>query len=169
MVVEVVIDSAESAINAFDAEYPLLFDDLARLCRALGAGAGAEDFAQEALLYGRSHLSELRDPKKLQPWLRRIAVRFVSKGRDERRRPLEAAALVFVPVDGDLGLDAAAAVMQLPSRERLAVSLVYGLGYQQDEAADVLGIARGTIAASLWKARRRLAVALADYAGRIGR
>jgi DNA-directed RNA polymerase specialized sigma24 family protein len=80
-----------------------------------------------------------------------------------RRRPPAIAEGALVPLAPDLGLDAAAAVARLPERERLAVVLVYGMGYRQDEAAGVLGVTRGTVAASLWKARRRLARDLADY------
>jgi len=52
---------------AFDAGYDAMFQDLERLCRALGAGANAEDHAQEALVYGRDHLQQLRDPDRLRP------------------------------------------------------------------------------------------------------
>ena len=163
---EAVIDSLTSLVAAFDADYEALFVDLTRLCQALGAGAGAEDLAQDALVFGRAHLRELRDPAKLRPWLRRIAARSVGRARDDQRRDRSEAAFEFLPIDRDLGIDAAAAITRLPARERLSVALVYGLGYEQHEAADVLGIARGTVAALLWRARRRLAIELADYAGK---
>lgn len=154
--------SATDAAQAFDEDYPVLFAELSRLCRALGAGAAAEDAAQEALVYGRAHLGALRDPTRLRPWLRTIAVRQVARRRSGRESTAAADA-VFVPVDPDLGLDASRAVASLPLRERQAVALVYGLGYRQEEAAEVLGLSRGGLAASLWKARRRLARDLADY------
>lgn len=154
--------SASDAVQAFDEDYPALFAELSRLCRALGAGAAAEDVAQETLVYGRAHLRDLRDPNRLRPWLRTIAVRQASRRRSSRES-LDAADAVFLPVDPDLGLDASRAVARLPLRERQAVALVYGLGYRQDEAAEVLGLSRGGLAASLWKARRRLARDLADY------
>ena len=146
----------------FDASYAELFDELAGFCRALGAGADAEDIAQETLLVGRAHLGDLRDADRLRPWLRRIAVRAVMRTRRKpRTSEIEDGALL--PTAADLGIDAAAAVARLPDRERLAVVLIYGLGYHQDEAAELLGISRGTVAASLWKARRRLARDLVDY------
>ena len=67
----------------------------------------------------------------------------------------------YVPVDPEMRLDCSEAVARLPERERLAMALVYGLGYGQEEAAQVLGVARGTVAASLWKARQKLARELA--------
>lgn len=148
--------------TAIDASYEALFTELARFCRTLGAGADAEDIAQETLLAGRSKLDGLHDPGSLRPWLRTIAIRMFLRMR-RRRRPAPIADGALVPLGPDLGLDAAAAVGRLPERERLAVVLVYGMGYRQDEAAAVLGVTRGTIAASLWKARRRLARDLADY------
>jgi len=154
--------SATDPAQAFDEGYPVLFAELSRLCRALGAGAAAEDAAQEALVYGRTHLGDLRDPTRLRPWLRTIAVRHVSRSRIVRDS-IDVADALFLPVDSDLGLDASRAVARLPLRERQAVALVYGLGYRQEDAAEILGLTRGGLAASLWKARRRLARDLADY------
>lgn len=154
---------ADEAVRRFDASYEALFADLTRVCLALGAGPSAEDFAQDALVYGRKHVDELRDPTRLRAWLRTIAVRSVLRHRS-RSKPGDASELVaLLPIDPDLGLDASAAVGRLPARERAAVILAYGLGYGQDEVADMLGISRGTVAASLWKARQRLARDLADY------
>jgi RNA polymerase sigma-70 factor, ECF subfamily len=153
---------AEASLATFDASYDALFDELAGFCRALGAGADAEDIAQETLIVGRAELPDLRAPDRLRPWLRRIAVRAVMR-QHRRKRTVDIGDGELVPVAPDLGIDAAAAVARLPERERLAVVLVYGMGYHQEEAAELLGIRRGTVAASLWKARRRLARDLMDY------
>lgn len=153
---------AEASQATFDASYDALFNELAGFCRALGAGPDAEDIAQETLLVGRAELGGLRDPSRLRPWLRRIAVRAVMRTH-RRPRTLEINDGALLPVRTDLEIDAAAAVARLPERERLAVVLVYGMGYHQEEAAELLGIRRGTIAAALWKARGRLARDLADY------
>jgi RNA polymerase sigma-70 factor (ECF subfamily) len=153
---------AEKTRSQFDASYDVLFGELAGFCRALGAGPDAEDIAQETLIVGRRHLADLREAGSLRPWLRRIAVRAVVRSRRRPRAQLiEDGALL--PNAPDLGLDAAAAISRLPDRERMAVVLVYGMGFHQDEVAELLGVRRGTVAASLWKARRRLARDLADY------
>ena len=146
----VAIDDMSGAV---DAEYGALFTELTRFCQALGAGGSAEDVAQDVLLEGRADLDELRDPTSLRPWLRTMAVRKVGRLRAKAQGSI-AGELAFLPVDVDLGLDASAAVARLPERERLAVVLVYGLGFGQMEAADMLGITRGGLAASLWQARR---------------
>ncbi len=155
-------------VDRFDAQYSALFAELTRLCRALGAAETSEDIAQDALLEGRSHLHQLRDPARLRAWLRVIAVRRV--GRQRRRLwQVSVEEPVYLPVDPDLGLDASAAVARLPQRERTAVVLVHGLGYRQEEAAEMLGITRGAVAASLWKARRKLARDLAPYRAEVDR
>ena len=151
---------------SFDAQYTALFTELTRLCRALGAADSSEDIAQETLIEGRGHLEQLRDADALRAWLRVMAVRRVTRQR-ARVRSTSDHEFSYVPVDSDLGLDASAAVTRLPQRERIAVVLVHGLGYRQEEAAEMLGITRGTIAASLWKARRKLARDLAPYRQRL--
>lgn len=162
MGVEVVTMGAMIDSEGFDSRYPALFADLVALARALGAGGDAEDVAQEALLQARSHLGQLRDPERLRAWVRAIAVR--GAGRARRRRPaggtddVERLPTVDLP-----DVDVAAAVAGLPERERVAVTLVFGLGYRQDEAAELMGIAPGTVYSSIWRARRKLARRLADH------
>jgi RNA polymerase sigma factor (sigma-70 family) len=155
------ISATPDVLDDFDAAYARLFEELCLLSRALGAWDEAEDVAQEALLYGRAHIRELRDQRSLRPWLRRIAARGAAQTRRRRLPSLDGTEPSYVPVDPEARLDCSAAVARLPERERLAIALVYGLGYGQEEAAQVLGVARGTVAASLWKARKKLARELA--------
>ena len=149
-------------LEGFDSQYGALFGDLSALARALGAGPDAEDVAQEALLEARSHLHQLRDPDKLRPWVRRMAVRGACRARHRHMADLDEEQIERLPVTELPNLDVAAAIAGLPERERVAVTLVYGLGYRQDEAADLMGIAPGTVYSSIWRARRKLARALAD-------
>jgi len=149
-------------LEGFDSQYGALFGDLSALARALGAGPDAEDVAQEALLEARSHLHQLRDPDKLRAWVRRIAVRGACRARRRHMADLAEEQIERLPVTELPNLDVATAIAGLPERERVAVTLVYGLGYRQDEAADLMGIAPGTVYSSIWRARRKLARALAD-------
>lgn len=146
----------------FDERYPRLFAGLTRLGRVLGAGPEAEDIAQEVLLEGRSHLGRLRDGDKLQAWLRRMMVRACGRHRGRSRLTALDATVAYVPLERSGLLDLGIAVARLPPRERLAVALVYGLGYSQAEAADAMGITRGGLATALFKARVRLVRELAD-------
>lgn len=151
-----------SAVELLDGDYLGYFADLVRLCRALGAGPDAEDIAQEVLLFAKAHAHQVRDPERLRGWLRTIAARRTmrAKARDRTTVLQESA---FSPADPDLHIDLATAIVRLPRGERNAVTLVYGLGYSQDEAAAVLGLRRGTIAAALFHARAKLASWLLDY------
>jgi RNA polymerase sigma-70 factor (ECF subfamily) len=54
------------------------------------------------------------------------------------------------------------AVRALPPRARTAVALRYVADLPEAEIADVMGVARGTVAATLSSARRQLAGALGD-------
>jgi RNA polymerase sigma factor, sigma-70 family len=145
-----------------DSSYVRHFADLVRLCEALGAGADSEDVAQETLVFARAHIQDMRDPTKLRGWLRTIAVRKIYRLKADRTASL-GVETVSAPLDSDLGLDLANAIARLPQRERGALTLVYGLGYSQEEAAQAMGIRRGTVAAELAHARSKLAHWLADY------
>jgi len=149
-------------LEGFDSQYGALFGDLAALARALGAGPDAEDVAQEALLEARGHLHQLREADKLRAWVRSIAVRGACRARRRQIANLDAEHLERLPVADVPNVDVAAAIAGLPERERVAVTLVYGLGYRQDEAAELMGIASGTVYSSVWRARRKLARLLAE-------
>jgi RNA polymerase sigma factor (sigma-70 family) len=60
-------------------------------------------------------------------------------------------------------LDVMRAVQRLPARPRTAVVLRYVADLTEAEVAEAMGVAPGTVAATLSNARRRLAVLLADY------
>ena len=76
---------ATELLATFDSEYAAHFADLTTLARALGAGHASEDVAQEALIYARGHLGQLRDPAKTRAWLRRMVVRGVQRWRRHNR------------------------------------------------------------------------------------
>src|SRR5664280_232642 len=140
----------------FDEGYPRLFARLTRLGRTLGAGPDAEDLAQDVLVQARHHLRDLRDSSKLEAWLRRMMVRACGRYRRRRRAVGIDATVAYVPADRSAVLDLGAAVARLPNRERLALTLVYGLGLSEADAADAMAITRGGLASALFKARARL-------------
>jgi len=146
-----------------DAAYQRHFADLARLCRALGAGRDAEDLAQEVPIHARAHVQDVRDPARLEGWLRAIAVRKTYRLKARRNSIRLGNEEMVAPVDTDLPIDLAAAIARLPARERSVLTLVQGLGYSQAGAAEALGIRRGTVAATLAHARAKIATWLIDY------
>jgi DNA-directed RNA polymerase specialized sigma24 family protein len=98
----------------------------------------------------------------LRAWVRRIAVRGACRARRRHLADLDGQHIERLPVTELPNLDVAAAIAGLPERERVAVTLVFGLGYRQDEAADLMGVAAGTVYSSIWRARRKLAGVLAE-------
>jgi RNA polymerase sigma-70 factor (ECF subfamily) len=72
-----------------------------------------------------------------------------------RRRPPS-------PPVRDDGLELWDAVQRLPLRQRTAVALYYLSDLSQRDIADAMGVAEGTVAATLHEARRRLASALSQ-------
>jgi RNA polymerase sigma factor (sigma-70 family) len=154
---------ADGRVRVLDLDYEAHFRDLTSLSRALGGGADSEDIAQDALIYARQHIGELRDSAALRSWLRRIAARKVYRVRAKNKQAQAYIEIALVPVDRDLGLDLAASIGRLSERERSVLTLTYHLGYRQDEVAAALGIRRGTVAATLHHARRKLVESLAVY------
>ena len=146
-----------------DAAYQRHFADLARLCRGLGAGHDSEDLAQEVMIFARAHIQEVRDPAKLEGWLRAVAVRKTYRLKTRRTSAPLSDEEIVAPVDTDLPIDIAAAIARLPARERAVLTLVHGLDYSQADAAEALGIRRGTVAATLSHARAKLATWLIEY------
>lgn len=160
------VNSGETQL---DSQYPELLRELTLLARAVGAGDDAEDVAQDTLLHARDKFGQLRDQDLLRPWLRRSAVRRAIATRRRIARWVSRESPSWAPDDVTLGLDVRTAIRRLPRGEQLALTLVYGLGYSQAEAAEALGVSRGTVATSLFRARRKLAHSLVDYWDRGGR
>lgn len=151
---------ASMTVAEFDAEYQGLFRELTRLGWALGLGGDSEDAAQEVLLDGRRRISQLRDRSALRAWLRRMMIRAASKRWARPRHGHLDPSLSYLPADRTGDIDIGDAVKRLPPRQRLAVALVYGLGYSQAEAAAAMGITRGGVGKALYDARARLVIQL---------
>jgi hypothetical protein len=114
--------AADGRQEDLDAAYQRHFFDLARLCRALGAGRDAEDLAQEVLIHARVHVQDVRDPAKLEGWLRTIAVRKPYRLKGRRNSIRLSSEEMVAPVDTDLPIDLATAIARLPARERAVLT-----------------------------------------------
>jgi len=125
----------------------------------------AEDAVQEALVRAWRNLRSLRDPERLDAWLRRL---LVNACRDESRRgrrhesnirllpdhdrPAPDSSSAFADRDAiDRGL------VQLSMDHRVVIVHHYYLGLSLAEIADALGIPVGTVKSRLHHARRALA------------
>ena len=143
---------------------------MTRLARRLAPQADPDDVVQDALVraWRKRHLF---DPQRgtVTSWLLAITA---DRARDARRtrdrhlrtvddstEPPDLPAL-STGVDADLDLDRA--IVELPERQRLAVTLHYFLGLTVAETAAVMDVTDGTVKSTLFDARTNLRTALGD-------
>ena len=143
---------------------------LARICGGI-ALEQADDAAQEALLQIFRDLSTLREPVALRGWARRIAVReavrHAQRARQERGRAVggdvaqtvahaDAHAIGHAAgqaIDPGVAPDVRAVLAQLAPEQRAILVLRDLEGLSEDEAAEQLGVAKGTVKSRLFRAR----------------
>lgn len=166
--------------EAFDAHVVPHVDVLYRVALSLtGQPADAEDLVQDTLVRAFRAIDGF-DGAHPRAWLLTI-LRNTHVNRNRRRRPL----LMRDAVGGDAALErlspsmpasedvvlsrefeavVADALAQLPDKHRAVISLVDIDGLTYQEAADVLGVPRGTVMSRLHRARARIRARL-DLAG----
>ena len=148
-------------------------DRLYRVAWALcGSREQAEDLVQETAARVLAKPRQLHGQDELAYLVRALRNTFLLSRRTASRRPREVATLDQVePVDPRASArpEAAlatrelfAAIAALPEDFRLALVAVDVAGLSYREAADVLGTREATIASRLFRARDRVAQALAD-------
>lgn len=125
----------------------------------VGDPEAARDVVQEAFARALRERRRFRGDGSLEAWLWRIVV---NVARDTARRSrfadlsadelVEIAPLGAAPRAADLRGELRA----LPERQRLAVFLHYYADLPYEEVAELLGVAPGTVAASLNAARKTL-------------
>jgi RNA polymerase sigma-70 factor (ECF subfamily) len=147
-----------------------------RTASLLGAGADAEDVAQEAFVKAYAGLARFRDGAAFRPWLLRIVanetmnLHRTTTRRSAREQTAWRRTEPLLRADGD---DPAAAVLTVERRDELVrglselseahrrvVTCRYLLELDEAETATVLGWARGTVKSRLHRALRQLAKAV---------
>jgi RNA polymerase sigma-70 factor (ECF subfamily) len=130
------------------------------LRRLVGDGTVAEDVAQETFLRAFHRLPTFTFQAKFSTWLFQIAR---NAGIDElRARERRARVLHALPpptpgaavAEARVEIDAALASLPVELRETIVLVEVFGLRYV--EAAEVLGVAVGTVKSRMFAARRRV-------------
>jgi RNA polymerase sigma-70 factor (ECF subfamily) len=135
---------------------------------AVGDADLAEEATAEAFARALVHWSKVKRASSSHAWVYTVAmnqVRSTLRRRGVERRWLrrhanEPVVHQAAPVEPDDPLWRA--VGQLPRRARTAVALRYVADLSEAEVAEAMGIARGTVAATLHQARKRLGEMLAD-------
>ena len=121
------------------------------LCAAFGGDHGREA-AAEALAYGWEHWSRVREMDNPAGYLWGV-------GRNHARR-MQQRNVVFpdAPVDTMAWVEPslAPALARLSERQRLAVMLVHGLDWTYSEAAELLGVSKGTVQTQAKRGMARL-------------
>jgi RNA polymerase sigma-70 factor (ECF subfamily) len=128
----------------------------------------SEDAFQDALVIAWRDLPALRDPDRLDAWLRRLFVRVcLEHATRERRRT---ANLRVLPVDGPAAPDELHGIAdrdqlergfrRLPPEQRAILVLHHYVGYAPAEIAELLGIPDGTARSRLHNAHRAMRAAL---------
>ena len=147
----------------YQAEWPRL---VAALALASGDRDLAREVAAEAFARALARWPRVRAMDSPGGWTYRVAVNLLRRrhGRDkaERRalhRVHSGSESVVLP---DHSAELWALVAALPTRQRMAIGLRYGRGLSEPEIAAVLGVATGTVSATLNHARKRLRIALTD-------
>jgi len=139
--------------------------------RILGNAADAEDIAQEAMLRVWIHAPRWQPLAALRTWLTRVVVNLCLDRK--RRAPwveLEAAGELADPTLGpgeqtendERDRMLAAAIAQLPARQRAAIVLTYGEGMSNAQVADILDSSVSAVETLLVRGKQNLRRALAS-------
>jgi RNA polymerase sigma-70 factor, ECF subfamily len=129
------------------------------LASVTGSVDRARDVVQEAFAQALRDQDRYRGDGSLEAWVWRIAFRLAIGSKGSRELSVdEVPEVVFVDKSADPRL--AAAVRELPPQRRMAVFLRYFADLSYAEIGETLGIAEGTVAATLAQAHRQLSVAL---------
>jgi RNA polymerase sigma factor (sigma-70 family) len=126
----------------------------------------AADAVDEAFTRAFARRARVEAMASPSAWVLTVALNHVRKGRRRgaRRRQAEERSVGYAGrpwiEPHDPRHELWAAVARLPERERTAVALRYLADLTEPQVADVMGIAPGTVGASLTSARRKLAAAL---------
>jgi RNA polymerase sigma factor (sigma-70 family) len=126
------------------------------LTPVVGSRDAARDVVQEAFAQALRDIEKLRRQDSLAPWVWQIAWRIALRDRldggdDEPPTDLSPAS-EHEEKDPELS----AAIRSLPPKRRLVVFLRYFADFSYAEIAQALGIAEGTVAASLAQAHSAL-------------
>jgi RNA polymerase sigma-70 factor, ECF subfamily len=159
----------EPAFRALVSRHLPVMLGLAR--RILGNAADAEDVAQEAMLRVWTHAPRWQPLALFRTWLTRVVVNLCLDRK--RRAPwvaLDAVGEIVDPAPGagekaerdERDRMVAAAVAELPARQRAAIVLTYGDGMSNAQVADVLGASVSAVETLLVRGKRNLRRALDD-------
>ena len=151
---ELVRDAQRGDVLAMSQLLDALAPYVGRICGAIALDAG-EDAAQETLLSVFRRLPSLRDANAVYTWVRTITVREAVRAAraPAGRIPISDAALPSERGQAEVEGDVRRVLERLPPDQRAILVLRDLHGFDEAEAARVLGVARGTVKSRLHRAR----------------
>jgi RNA polymerase sigma-70 factor (ECF subfamily) len=153
----------EPAFRVLARRYAPLALRLAR--RVMGSSADAEEIVQEALLRVWINAPRWRPVASFRTWFYRVVINLCLNRK--RRAPFLPLEDVRDPVDptpdagarmeqGEIERALAAAIAELPERQRAAITLTYHEGFSNAETAAALGTSVSAVETLLVRAKRAL-------------
>ena len=145
--------------------------------RLAGDDALAQDFTQETFIRAFSKLDSFRGESAFSTWLHSITTTVVLNGLRkvkrfrQRETDIDDAHAIGVSrreSEPDLKLRMKQAIDALPNGYRTVFVMHDVEGYTHEEIGSALGVETGTSKAQLSRARAKLRIALADFAGEWG-
>jgi RNA polymerase sigma factor (sigma-70 family) len=125
------------------------------LTPVVGSRDAARDVVQEAFALALRDVKKLRREESLAAWVWQIAWRLAlrARGTADEEPPDD---LSLVPQHEASDPHLSAAIRALPPKRRMVVFLRYFADFSYSEIAEALGVAEGTVAASLAQAHAAL-------------
>jgi RNA polymerase sigma factor (sigma-70 family) len=158
------VETGEEAGVAIERLYREQAGAFTRMAAAIAGPAACADAVQDGFARAYARRATFRGDGSLSAWVWRIVLRAALDAQGvPQTAPLEDAIdprLPFPERDPDL----AAAVRALSPQRRLVVFLRYFADLPLAEIAQILGLAEGTVSATLAQARSQLRAALEDVA-----
>jgi RNA polymerase sigma-70 factor (ECF subfamily) len=157
-----------ATLEAIERVYRRDFERFATVAAAIvGSQAGARDAVQDAFATAVRKRRQFRRDGSLEGWLWRVVV---NEAKTQRRRVAarewaERNALVDQGhADGSDATDAGVSslIASLPERQRLVVFLRYYADLSYEQIAEVIGVRRGTVAATLSSGHNALRLMLGE-------
>ena len=172
---EIIAEALRGDGRAERALYDAHVDRIYRLAyRMAGDETLARDFTQDTFVRAFERLADFRRDSSLATWLHAIAVSVILNGLKKvkriRGREIGGDTLPEVSItrresEPDLKLRLRRAIDALPDGYRTVFVLHDVEGYTHEEIAAALGIQSGTSKAQLSRARAKLRIELAEFAG----
>jgi len=159
----------DASVSALEQLYRARYRRFLRVALAVtGSRETAADAVQEAFAQALRHRHDFRGEGSVESWVWRTVLNVALTQRRTGGRETAADALeeTAAPANGHPSESAEirAAVAALPERQRHALFLRHYADLTYDEIADVLGIARGTVAATLHAAHEAVRRAMEGVA-----